>query len=77
MPKADALKVINSRTNGKMHASTGGAIYSGDGMADTLDGYDASKQPGPSLIPVALADGKLDPGWLPEQTTSGAGASAL
>jgi len=76
MPKADALKVINSRTNGRMHASTGGAIYSGDGMADTLDGFDASKQPGPSLIPVALADGKLDPGWLPEQATSGAGASA-
>jgi hypothetical protein len=69
MPKIDTVRRIDNRTNGsgKAHASPAGAIYSGDGMADTLDGYDASKTPGPNLIPVSRADGTLDPAWLPEQ----------
>lgn len=79
MPKIDTVRRIDNRTNGsgKAHASPAGAIYSGDGMADTLDGYDASKTPGPNLIPVSRADGTLDPAWLPEQMMSGEGASPI
>lgn len=77
MPKIDTIRRIDNRSNGKTHAAPAGAIYSSDGMADTLDGYDASKAPGPNLIPVSRADGTLDPGWLPEQAMSGEGASPI
>ncbi len=66
MPKSDVVKRIdNSQPNAK--ASTpGGVRYSSSGLADKLDGYDASPVPGANLIPVAGDDGKLDRRWLPD-----------
>jgi hypothetical protein len=43
------------------------------GNADTVDGFHASQIPTANTIPVALPNGKLDAGWLPNDSSGGSG----
>lgn len=68
MPKKETIRRIDQRRpTGGPAATPAGAQYSAGGMADKLDGFDASQSGLPYTIPVLDGNGRLLPGMLPEQ----------
>lgn len=80
MPKSDLVRRIDQKLPSGPASTPAGAAYSASGLADKLDGYDASPAGLPNTIPVLDASGRLPP-WVlpdsalaPEQITGATGA---